>query len=668
MFLAKEYYPQFFLSLITSTIKQMKTSFIFFLLLFATYTSFTQNEFPSFGKVDLKELMMKECSFEKEANAQKLIDYQETEITTSGYDIRIKIERRVRIKIFNKSGVDAANIIIPYMRKSKKSKVNDISAYIYNLDSSGNNIITRKLEKGQIFKEKNDDGISTVAFTFPDVKPGSVIEYRYTHIEKNSVHLDPWFFQDRLPTTVSVCKFIYPYGMRFDYRFITSDSVTKEFVTRGSQYIRTFTQKNIYAFRLEPMMSSIKDNLQRVEFAFLPNFINSPLIIGGGNRWGIFNRALLMAPFFGEQMYIKIPGTESIVDSAKKISASGDKVHFIYQQVKQNLKWDDNLSFYADDLREVWQSKTANSAEINLCILNLLIKSGIKSYPILISTRANGMADPDFISLGQFNSVDVLVLDSLQYYILDGTQKYISYKVPPYNILNRNVFLIDTLNFKWVNITDSRVLMKTSITVKAELNKKGELKGDAYIAYYDHSKANQLEEQNEKVKEKEDEDKEFIEKESAEIIIDSLIQENADNELEPLIHRFNFTYKLSTANEYHFLDPFFLSNFRRNPFNDSLRRTDIDMGSNQSYIMYLYLTIPDDYQIDDLPKNILIRSNDSSMLFKREILRQNNVLVFRNSFDILRTVYAKEEYPGIKEYFKKIYGVVNDNIVLKKKN
>jgi hypothetical protein len=92
------------------------------------------------------------------------------------------------------------------------------------------------------------------------------------------------------------------------------------------------------------------------------------------------------------------------------------------------------------------------------------------------------------------------------------------------------------------------------------------------------------------------------------------------------------------------------------------------MGSNQSYNMYLHLTIPDDYQIDDLPKNILIRSNDSSMLFKREIIRQGNVLVFRNSFEILRTVFAKEEYPGIREYFKMIYGVVSDKIILKKKS
>ena len=646
----------------------MKKLFVFTVLSFTVFISFSQNEFPAFGKADLKELMMRECSFEKEANAMKLIDYQETEITTIGYDIRLKIERRVRVKIFNKSGVDAANIIIPYLRKSKKSKVNDISAFIYNLDSSGATIVTQKLQKDQIFKEKVDNGISTVAFTFPDVKPGSVIEYRYTHIEKNSLHLDPWFFQDKLPTAVSVCKFIYPFTMRFDYRFITTDSVTREYGSKQNQNMRTFTQKNIYAFRAEPMMSSIKDNLQRVEFAFLPPMSSSTLLFGGGSRWGVFNRALISAPFFGDQMYVKIPGTESILDSARKISTPGAKVHFIYQQVKQNLKWDDNMSFYADDLREVWQSKTANSAEMNLCILNLLIKSGIQSYPILISTRDNGMADPDFISLGQFNSVDVLVADSFQFYILDGTQKYISYKIPPYNILNRDVFLIDTLNFKWVNIVDNRVLMKTNITVKAELNKNGELKGDAYIAYYDHSKASQLQEQKAKAKEKEDEDKEFIQKEFAEIVIDGVMEENAEDELQPLVHKFGFTYKLSNTNDYHFLDPYFLSNFRKNPFNDSLRRTDIDMGSNQSFIMYLHLTIPDDYQLDDLPINILIRSNDSSMLFKREILRQGNILVFRNSFEILRTVYAKEEYPGIRDYFKKIYGVVNDKIILKKKN
>jgi signal peptidase I len=83
--------------------------------------------------------------------------------------------------------------------------------------------------------------------------------------------------------------------------------------------------------------------------------------------------------------------------------------------------------------------------------------------------------------------------------------------------------------------------------------------------------------------------------------------------------------------------------------------------------MYLHLKISDEFDIDELPKNILVRSIDSSMLFKREIFREGNTIVFRNSFDIQRPIYSKEEYFGIKEYFKRIYEVINDRIVLKKK-
>jgi len=346
-----------------------------------------------------------------------------------------------------------------------------------------------------------------------------------------------------------------------------------------------------------------------------------------------------------------------------------DKVNFIYQSVKKNLSWDENQSFYADDLKEAWKLRSGNSAEINLTILNLLRKSGVDCFPVLISTRGNGMADPDFVSLGQFNGVDVLILDSIGFYLLDGSQKYISYKTTPYNVLNRDAFLLDNLDHKWINISDDRSLMRTNTTVKAELNGNSELKGEAIISYFDHSKASKLEDENKKKSEdeKEEENKEFIQKDFATLVIDSLKEENADDELLPLIHRFNFTYKLSSTGDYFFLDPFFLSSFRKNPFSDSTRHTDIDMGSNQSYSMYLHLTIPADFFIEELPQNILIRSIDSSMLFKREVLRQDNILVFRNSFDIQRTIYSKEEYAGIKEYFKKIYGVISDRIVLKKK-
>ena len=66
-------------------------------------------------------------------------------------------------------------------------------------------------------------------------------------------------------------------------------------------------------------------------------------------------------------------------------------------------------TFYAGDIADAWNERSGNSADINLIILNLLRKAGIPCSPILVSTRNNGQVDEKFLSLSQFNGIDVLV-------------------------------------------------------------------------------------------------------------------------------------------------------------------------------------------------------------------------------------------------------------------
>src|SRR5438034_4440469 len=56
---------------------------------------------PEFGKVDISELQMKECNFEKGASAMNLLQYETVEFQLSEYSYKIKTETRIRIKIFN---------------------------------------------------------------------------------------------------------------------------------------------------------------------------------------------------------------------------------------------------------------------------------------------------------------------------------------------------------------------------------------------------------------------------------------------------------------------------------------------------------------------------------------------------------------------------------------
>lgn len=603
---------------------------------------------------------MKECAFEPDARAMKILDYQETEITTERYEIKVKIDRRVRLKIFSKEGAKFADIRIPYLTEKTNTRIVDIVAYIFNLDSTGTRIEKQKLEKNQIFSTKTDDRISSLAFTFPDVKAGSIIEFRYTYIEKNPRRVEPWFFQSEIPTQLSVCKFVYSDDLVFDYRLTNTRAAKRESNYKYPYIIETFAEENIAGFRSETMMSSAKDNLKRLDFSYvIPQGMLQTMM--GTDKWDLYTHFLVADPFFGKQIHLNIAGTEVMIDSAKILPIE-ERIHFICEKVKSNLVWDKTYSCYADDLNKVWKNRLANSAEINLSVLNLLLKSGIKAYPVLISTRDNGRLDKSFNSLGQFNGVDILIGDTVQFYVIDGTQKHIFYKIPPINILNRDVLLInnDSLKGKWLTINDHRPLIKSEITINAALGKDASLRGNATISYFDYSKANILEKHKEKL-----EQKYLVTKENLDIVVDSLVEENTDNKLLPLVHKFMFTYKLSSTNDYYFLDPFFLSQLRTNPFINDNRNTDIDLGGNQSFKILHHITVPENYLIEDLPENVMIRSKDSSMMFSMEFTRNNNILQFHNFFEVSRPTYGKEEYPAIKDFFKKMFDALSERVVLK---
>ena len=118
--------------------------------------------------------------------------------------------------------------------------------------------------------------------------------------------------------------------------------------------------------------------------------------------------------------------------------------------------------------------------------------------------------------------------------------------------------------------------------------------------------------------EKREEEREFLQKDFTELKIDSLILEDEDNELEPLVEKFTFTHQPSLSDKFIYLDPFFLSSFRKNPFTDSTRHSSIDFSSQQLLKTVVNIQLPDSYEISHLPKNTILRMADSSILFERK--------------------------------------------------
>src|SRR5664279_3153883 len=90
-----------------------RVNFIIACCMFASSFSFAQ-EFPGYGIVSSDEISLKQCAFDKDANAVVLLheaysDYDE--------EHHLVTTHHIRIKILNEKGIPAANISIPFYSK-----------------------------------------------------------------------------------------------------------------------------------------------------------------------------------------------------------------------------------------------------------------------------------------------------------------------------------------------------------------------------------------------------------------------------------------------------------------------------------------------------------------------------------------------------------------------
>ena len=132
-------------------------------LVFSGLFTNAQANLPPWGNFSAEEISMKECSFDKEAEAIILLDEGNS---TYDEDSRLLTQRRIRVKILNKRGLDWANISIPFYSKDDFESVQKIEAITYNFEE-GNISTSTQLDKKTIYKVKKDAYYSLMKFAMP---------------------------------------------------------------------------------------------------------------------------------------------------------------------------------------------------------------------------------------------------------------------------------------------------------------------------------------------------------------------------------------------------------------------------------------------------------------------------------------------------------------------
>lgn len=640
----------------------MQRCSIIIVFVFGVLVKSSAQEFSSsYGNVSQSELQMKECSFDKEANAVVLLDEARSNYND---EHNLITSRHIRIKILKAKGIDYANISIPFYRKDDFERIYDVQGMVVNTNNSGA-ISKKELDRKLVYKKNTSELYGELSFAFPEIKVGSIIEYTYTSSMKHYGGLRDWFFQSDIPVIQSSYQlFIIP-GYEFTYQVYKSEQLNVDVKPDPRDGNIKFEMKNIPGLEDEPYMDSRQDYIQRVVFQLSGQRNDGFSKQKYMTSWDELTREWLSRSDFGGQLNKDLPGTSEFIKTVNAIPSAFEKMKQVYRYVQNNVTWDGFTSIVSNDgVKAVWNRKKGNSGELNLILVNLLKAADLEVYPMLVSERSHGKVNTQYPFIDQFNTVYAAVA-------IDGKRHYLNAIDPltpphmiPHKILNTTAFIVNKKAGGLVNITNESLQYRDNLTVSASITPEGNIQGQAIMQSADYARVFRLHSYK---RNNESYISENFKKSS--FLIDSFKIMNEDLDSLALQHKFNFSVPLNGSGEYTFIPMTFFSGFESNPFLSNKRFSDINFGFKRYISSNTYVTIPANFIVDVLPKSIRLVNPDNTVDFVREIFMDEPTrkLLIRIRIDFKKSFYTAAEYEEIKEFYKKMFDLLNEQVVLKTK-
>lgn len=605
---------------------------------------------------------IRECDFDKNAEAMILYNGGTLTLDASGGMVTMYLDRHVRIKILKDKGLSYADIHIPFQSYHKNQYIKSLSAQTYNTDAGGN-IIISKLDKKLVYEKKIDKRSSEETFSFPDVKPGSIIEYKYTLV---GARLNNWHFQHSLPVRYSWYKVDMPIELRVHSTPKCSLPYEQQSEIKGNRDIKTFSMRNIPALRDEAFITCEDDYLQQVSSRLIAIDVPGQAPVDLTGSWPLIIKELMEDEDFGKQLKRNIPRTGDLDSLLNLTRDPYQRMATIHRYVRKNMTWNGYSNIWAlDGVKEAWKNKKGTTGEINLILVNLLKDAGLHAHPMLVSTRSHGMVDPLEPSYYQFNKVMAYVTIDNQVYVLDATDPYTPPNMIPYSVMYSQGLVIeklDTFEGGWKTLWDPKQYFKTVTLVQGEIDTTGTMKGQATLYSYQYERHQRVR----VYKNGLDQFRQSYFSSYPQMQMDSLLIENTDYDTAALKQTFLFSQPVSSAGDYQYFSANLFSGLEKNPFVADNRFSDVFFGANQQYQLYTNIRIPDGYSVEGSPKNIKMIMPDTSIIVTRMVSKEANILSCRFTLEFKKPFYSIEEYADFREFYKKLFDLLNEQFVIRK--
>lgn len=637
-----------------------------------------------FGDISDAEMNMARYDKDPEAGAIVLFDIGESRFIDNRYDYDIRFSRTKRIKIFDKSALDQAEISIPFYvdGSGRTETVRTIEAYTYN--EINGKTIRIAVKESDIYEERINEWWRRKKFVFPDVQEGSVLEMRYVVESPFLFNLPDWDFQDEIPTIYSQYEVrIIPF---YEYIFhlqgknsfdMQNSRVSSEKriwgtlkkqrgVTTGTgveykEQIYTFGMREVPAFKDESYITSVNDYIIKLDFQLAK--IHYP---GGGSNeimttWPELNKTLLNHDKFGK--YIKRSRRFAKRALKNSINLEGQseaqKIKTLVQYVKDNFSWNEyNAKFTSKSPADLVKEKTGNSADVNLFLLALFNAAEIDAHPVILSTRKNGKINVDYPFDKDFNYV-VVMAGREQSILVDATNVFLPFYKIPVRCINETGLIVKKDEVKWVGLED-KILSSKKSQIVIRPNPETLKAATSISSFYDGYEAGLFKDDHHddfaSIKDF------FLSKGISQV--QGVRTRNYDQPEEPYQIFIEGETDIEKIGDKIVVSPFLDLVMNENKLRQKNRSYPVDLIYGREESISVTIFIPDGFEADQLPGNAEI-SDDLADIQLKYVKADEDKILITGKYILKKAVYGTDEYSKVKEHFNKIVSRFNDDIVLK---
>ncbi|RPD46942.1 hypothetical protein DNI29_12335 [Hymenobacter sediminis] len=643
-----------------------------------------------FGKLDAKEaaeLLARPAP--DSASAEVLCDFGQSKIQGGQDGFEIRFERTSRLLIRRRPGYDHATVRVLLYHDPKnggREQIQQLKGFTYNL--SGKELTKEPLRTEAVFSRKLNERLDEYAFTLPNVREGSILEFTYVLRSPFLFNLQDWQFQQEIPVRwseyrvqipgflvykelshtywpfavneTSVSSYNTAYRQKVEDSFGGSAGLMEKSLSISTQAInRRWVQKDVPAFRDEPFLTTETDYLSRVDFEleriqFDPNQSPNYVI----DTWAKIEKELLEQEEFGQYLKRDSPlaagaaALRTIPDLAARAAAAR-------QLVLQAVSYSGTTSLYARATpKRVLETRQGNAAEINLLLVRMLREAGLEAQPLLLSTRSHGRVQAELPVLSQFNYVAAHVtLPGDKELLLDATDGSLPAELLPERCLNGKGRLLGPAA-RWVSLVSPTPHLHYT-HARLILDAKGSLQGTVRQEYAGYAASDNRRPVAALRQEWQTAHPDW-QVEKAEAIHDDLTR--------PVTLTLSARLPGGEAPASTlYLRPLSQLGIPVNPFQHPDRLYPVDMPTQRRLEYVVDLTLPQGYTATELPKAVMLQlPNDGGRFMFNVAQTTPATLSITSRLHLAKTRYTAEEYQALRELYNRALAKLAEPIVLQR--